>query len=143
MVKCGTVVLSIVVVAGSLPVAARAQSRQDMEFIRSLNPLRQMPAQDLTPLSTDETNELKLAMMAAIRFYQLFISTQDVPVCNFTPSCSRFGMKALRDYGVIYGSLMTSDRLQRCHGKCGDYYPKHPLTGKCDDPVENNAPRLR
>lgn len=137
---CRVLVLSIVLAASGFPVAAPGQTRQDVEFLRTHNPLRPVLAQDLAPLPADETSELKLAMMGAIRFYQLFISTQDLPVCNFTPSCSRFGMKALRQYGVIYGSLMTSDRLQRCHGKCGDHYPRHPLTGKCDDPVENNAP---
>ncbi|NIA29052.1 MAG: membrane protein insertion efficiency factor YidD [Actinobacteria bacterium] len=77
--------------------------------------------------------------MGCIRFYQLFISSQDIPVCNFTPSCSKFGMAAIKKYGVFYGGLMTFDRLQRCNGLGRKYYPIHPVTDKSYDPIERNT----
>jgi len=75
-------------------------------------------------------------LIRMIKFYQLFISTQDMPVCNFTPSCSQFGIASLREFGVIRGILLTSDRLQRCNGFSAPYYQIDYKTGKYIDPVE-------
>jgi uncharacterized protein len=50
-----------------------------------------------------------------IRFYRKFISPQDIPVCTFEPTCSRFALDALRERGTVAGSLLMIDRIQRCH----------------------------
>ncbi|MBN2357699.1 membrane protein insertion efficiency factor YidD [candidate division KSB1 bacterium] len=82
-----------------------------------------------------------MAGMAMIRFYQLFISSQqnNQSVCIFTPSCSRFGLRAIKKYGLLQGILMTSDRLQRCHGFAGKYYQRPNQNGKYPDPIERYA----
>ena len=66
-------------------------------------------------------------LRALVRFYQSFISPQDVPVCRFSPSCSEFGDLSIGRYGPIRGTIMTLDRLQRCHPfiRSDDY----PLSG--------------
>lgn len=111
----------------------------DLNFIMRHNPIDSVPGErELSSFASGQTNELKIALMGLIRGYQLFISTQDMPVCNFTPSCSRFGMASFKKYGIFYGLLMTSDRLQRCHGMGRRYYSIHPETGKSDDPIEHN-----
>ena len=120
---------------------ANGQIASDLNFITTHNPINPVRVKKSTPFNFGETNELKVALMSLIRGYQLFISTQDMPVCNFTPSCSMFGMDSFKKYGIFYGFLMTSDRLQRCHGCHGrerKYYHLHPKTGKSDDPVEHN-----
>ncbi|MEO0107784.1 MAG: membrane protein insertion efficiency factor YidD [candidate division WOR-3 bacterium] len=91
-------------------------------------------------LPMDEVSELKLAAMAGIRCYQMFISSQDMSVCNFTPTCSRFGMTAIGRYGLIPGGLMTADRLLRCNGLNNYLYPRHPETGKAIDTPEAEWP---
>lgn len=116
----------------------QGQIGSDLNFIMYHNPIDPVKGKEISPFSFNQTNELKLSLMGLIRVYQLFISTQDMAVCNFTPSCSRFGMKALKERGFFHGILMTSDRLQRCNGIGRKYYPVHPETGKCDDPVEHN-----
>ena len=73
----------------------------------------------------------------SIRFYQLFISTQDRPVCNFTPSCSQFGIESIRKFGIIKGIMLTSDRLQRCNGTSVPYYRLDYKSGRFIDPVKN------
>jgi putative membrane protein insertion efficiency factor len=110
----------------------------NLNFIVTANPIKSPQVKKSTLFSFKETNELKIALMGIIRFYQLFISTQDISVCNFTPSCSDFGMKAIKKYGIFYGILMTSDRLQRCHNMASKYYPLHPITGKASNPVEDS-----
>lgn len=68
-----------------------------------------------------------------ISFYQVFISSQDVPLCIFEPSCSRYGQQALRTHGFVKGILLTSDRFQRCNGFGQKHYHINPKTGKFID----------
>jgi len=67
-------------------------------------------------------------------FYQEFISSQDMPVCVFEPSCSRYGQQALRKYGFFTGILHASDRLQRCNGLGYKHNDINEKTGKFIDP---------
>jgi len=84
-----------------------------------------------------ETSEVKIFFINIIRFYQVFISSQqNRNVCVFTPSCSRFGLSAIKKYGPIYGILMASDRVQRCYGQTNKYYLIDSQTEKFYDPVE-------
>ena len=117
-------------------VAADSGVEADLRFLLQTNPIAPDKARRLPPFPPLKTNELKTALMGVIRVYQLVISSQDVDACTFTPSCSRFGMASLEKYGLFPGLLMSSDRLQRCHGCSRKYYPTHPHTGKCDDPPE-------
>ncbi len=88
-------------------------------------------------LNFKETSEVKLVFSGFIRFYQIYISSQDAPSCNFTLTCSRFMTKAIQEYGALHGFLMASDRLQRCFGLSRKYYPRDPKTGYAIDyPVE-------
>lgn len=88
---------------------------------------------------SQQTFELKLFLLGGIRFYQAFISTQDLPSCNFVPSCSRFSSAAFRHTNSIHALLLTSDRLQRCNGLPGmeRHYRFLPEIGKYADPLEN------
>jgi putative component of membrane protein insertase Oxa1/YidC/SpoIIIJ protein YidD len=109
---------------------------EDLKFIVEKNQKKDII--DLVRFTFRETSESKLIATSLIRLYQLYVSSQDVPSCNFTLSCSRFGMLAIRKYGLFYGILMTSDRLQRCNRIGGRrYYPIDPRTGKSIDyPIE-------
>jgi hypothetical protein len=114
---------------------------QGLNFIISNNPIvtPQEKRQSLSPNPFYETNELKAVLLTLIRLYQMFVSPEDIPVCNFTPSCSQFGLNAIKKYGIFQGVLMTSDRLQRCNGMGRRYYPVNRTTGRSDDPVWRNA----
>ncbi|MFH1897681.1 MAG: membrane protein insertion efficiency factor YidD [Candidatus Desantisbacteria bacterium] len=80
---------------------------------------------------------VKSLPLSAIIIYQKFISPQQGGVCNFEPSCSAFGLEAIKRHGIIEGSLMTSDRLQRCnYCVAGEYYFKPG--GRFYDPVRNH-----
>ena len=118
-----------------------AQTRMGLDFIVSSNPLLIQEKRNDVRMNFAGTSEVKLLGIGLIRFYQLFISSQDMPVCNFIPSCSQFGMETIKKYGFFRGVLLTSDRLQRCHGMTKryspQYYPFDEKTGKLFDPVEN------
>jgi putative component of membrane protein insertase Oxa1/YidC/SpoIIIJ protein YidD len=48
--------------------------------------------------------------------YKAFLSSQDRPTrCAFTPSCSEYGLLAVRKYGVVPGMIRSFDRLSRCN----------------------------
>ncbi len=71
--------------------------------------------------------------------YQQVISSQDVPACNFYPSCSHFAQDALTHTGFPKNLLLISDRLQRCNGLPGktSLYPFLPEKGRYYDPITN------
>lgn len=61
------------------------------------------------------TNPAKIVTSTGFRLYQILISPSQGDVCNFSPSCSHFAKKSIEEYGIIWGSLMASDRLLRCN----------------------------
>jgi putative membrane protein insertion efficiency factor len=50
-----------------------------------------------------------------IRFYQGAISPYLMPSCRFTPSCSVYGIEAIRKHGPFRGSWLAIKRIGRCH----------------------------
>ena len=47
--------------------------------------------------------------------YRSTLSEVRGPVCNFSPSCSRYSQEAIQEYGTFKGLILTGDRLLRCH----------------------------
>ena len=111
----------------------------DLAFIRKVNPIMSLKPQEVVHFNPQETSELKFVATGLIRLYQKFVSSQDGPTCNFQPTCSRFGMACIQEYGVIRGVLLTADRLLRCNGSQSQYYHKDSVTGKYIDPVSDYA----
>ena len=116
-----------------------ANEANDLSFIRKANPITVPVQREVVRYNPRETSELKLAATGLIRLYQKFISSQDSPSCNFIPSCSRFGMACIQEYGVIRGILLTADRLLRCNGSQSRHYHKDEATDKYIDLVSDYA----
>ena len=55
------------------------------------------------------------ALIAGIRFYQLFISPLFPATCRFYPTCSQYAIEAIRKKGIMKGSWMAVKRICRCH----------------------------
>jgi putative membrane protein insertion efficiency factor len=70
-------------------------------------------------------NPLTKLFIAIIRFYQLVISPILPSACRYTPSCSAYGIEALKKHGAIKGSVLTIKRIMRCN----------PWGGHGEDPV--------
>jgi uncharacterized protein len=62
---------------------------------------------------------LKKLFIAFIRFYQIFISPLKPPTCRFYPTCSHYGLEAVKRFGAIKGGWLTVKRILKCH-------PFHP-----------------
>lgn len=116
-----------------------ADEATDLLFIRQVNPILKEKQQEVIHINPQVNSELKMAATALIRLYQRFISSQDGPSCGFTPSCSRFGMAAVQEYGILRGILLTADRLLRCNGSQSQHYHIDPNTEKYVDPISSYA----
>ncbi len=128
-----------------LALPARCADMSDAEALAGIiaaNPVDTTVHGEHTVFTFREPSEPKLLMTGLIRGYQLGISAQDLPVCNFSPSCSRFSMAAIHQYGFFTGGLMTFDRLQRCNGFGQEYYPVDAETGKAHDSIFDYHLRL-
>ncbi|MDO5655604.1 MAG: membrane protein insertion efficiency factor YidD [Flavobacteriaceae bacterium] len=58
---------------------------------------------------------LALPFIGLIRFYQLAISPWIGSNCRYVPTCSFYGIEALREHGVFVGTWLTIKRISRCH----------------------------
>ncbi len=80
--------------------------------------------------------EVEAAFSGLFLFYKTFISSQDQAVCTFTPSCSEYGILAIKKHGMVRGGVMTMDRLTRCNGLSPTNYAYDPKTKLLkDDPT--------
>jgi len=61
-----------------------------------------------------------------IRFYQMVISPYLPPSCRYTPTCSAYGIEALKKYGPFKGSWLTIKRIASCHPWGGHGYDPVP-----------------
>ncbi|MBS4173898.1 membrane protein insertion efficiency factor YidD [Bacillus sp. FJAT-49736] len=61
----------------------------------------------------------KFLFISIIRFYQLVISPMKPPTCRFYPTCSQYGLVAIKRYGAFRGGYLTIKRILKCH-------PLHP-----------------
>ena len=58
---------------------------------------------------------MRAAALAAVRAYQLLVSPLLGPRCKYHPSCSQYAADAIREVGVLRGSVLTGWRLLRCN----------------------------
>ncbi|MFP4521843.1 MAG: membrane protein insertion efficiency factor YidD [Fibrobacterota bacterium] len=86
----------------------------------------------------EETNPLKLFLTLGISLYQNVFSDLDGSTCQFRPSCSHFGAKAVKEHG-IQGLFMASDRLLRCNGFTAGRYPVSKDGVHYEDSVSENV----
>ncbi|HJV72033.1 membrane protein insertion efficiency factor YidD [Ideonella sp.] len=71
-------------------------------------------------------------LVLLLRGYRLLLSPWLGNQCRFYPSCSVYGIEALRRHGALAGSYLTVARVLRCQPWCD---------GGCD-PVPTERPRL-
>jgi putative membrane protein insertion efficiency factor len=62
-------------------------------------------------------------VITLIRIYQCHASSETRLKCCFMPSCSEYGIIAIKKYGTIKGIIKTIGRLRRCEYPGGIDYP--------------------
>lgn len=77
---------------------------------------------------------LKKAFIGIIRFYQIVISPLKPPTCRFYPTCSHYGLEAIKRFGPFKGGWLTIVRILKCQ-------PFHP--GGIDPVPEKWPPKKK
>lgn len=87
-------------------------------------------------LKADQKNEitvmgmfksiLSFPFILLIKLYQWIISPWIGPACRFTPTCSHYGIEALKKHGPIKGLWLTVKRISKCHPWGGSGYDPVP-----------------
>ena len=55
------------------------------------------------------------ACVVVLRAYRAVVSPLYGEVCRYHPSCSRYALEAIQQYGVVVGSSMGAWRIARCN----------------------------
>ncbi|HEX5554923.1 MAG TPA: membrane protein insertion efficiency factor YidD [Chitinophagaceae bacterium] len=61
-----------------------------------------------------------------IKVYQWTLSPLLGKQCRYTPTCSRYGVEALKKYGMVKGGYLTIRRILSCHPWGGHGYDPVP-----------------
>jgi putative membrane protein insertion efficiency factor len=77
-------------------------------------------------------------LIGVIRLWRLLISPLYGPTCKYHPSCSAYGLEAVRRHGAVRGSALTAWRILRCNpwsdGGIDDVPPARSCTPPSGEP---------
>ncbi|MBK7483190.1 MAG: membrane protein insertion efficiency factor YidD [Flavobacteriales bacterium] len=72
---------------------------------------------------------LAVPLIGLVHLYRYLISPLLPGACRYTPTCSTYGLEALRTHGAWRGGYLTLKRILSCHPWGGEGYdpvPKDP-----------------
>ena len=74
-------------------------------------------------------NLLAKILIGMIRLYQVTLSPFIGRACRYTPTCSNYGIEAIRKHGPFKGSWLTLKRVLSCNPWGGSGYDPVPCMG--------------
>ncbi len=72
------------------------------------------------------SNGLAAIMIGLIKLYQWTLSPLIGRACRYTPTCSNYGLEAIRKYGPFKGGWLTIKRVLSCNPWGGSGYDPVP-----------------
>jgi putative membrane protein insertion efficiency factor len=72
------------------------------------------------------TKILALPFVFLIKVYQWILSPWIGRQCRYTPTCSQYGIEALKKHGIFKGLYLTIRRILSCHPWGGHGYDPVP-----------------
>ena len=107
-------------------------------FLMTVSLFAQYPADSL--FKDSNNNFLQKMFLYPITKWQRLSYNSDSIGCQYYPSCSNYGAKAIHSKGAVFGSVVTYDRIIRCneaakfnHDIMGGFYYSD---GRLVDPVD-------
>jgi len=73
------------------------------------------PASAFSRLRVGAERALRALVLAPIILYRGVISPGLPPHCRYEPTCSRYAVQAIQEYGILRGLVLASWRLLRCN----------------------------
>jgi uncharacterized protein len=61
------------------------------------------------------TRLLRAVAVAPVMIYQRVVSPAIPRRCKYEPTCSRYAVEAIREYGILRGLVLAGWRLLRCN----------------------------
>lgn len=58
---------------------------------------------------------VRFILLLSIQAYRLIISPLLPQSCRFYPSCSNYAIEAIRQHGIIRGSILAAVRIVKCN----------------------------
>ena len=58
---------------------------------------------------------MKKLLIGLILIYQKYLSPLKSTKCPYFPSCSQYGLEAVRQYGALKGGMLSIWRILRCN----------------------------
>lgn|GEM_PF-1095189 len=58
---------------------------------------------------------MKWVLIGFIKFWRAVISPSYGNVCKYYPTCSEYGLEAVRTHGAVKGGALTAWRIMRCN----------------------------
>lgn len=84
---------------------------------------------------------MRSILILVIRGYQLLISPLLPRSCKYHPSCSQYGLEAVREFGALRGMVLAGWRLLRCNPfSLGGYDPVHDQKLFAPRPLRGHGP---
>lgn len=69
----------------------------------------------LSEIATTVTRALREIFLLPLLVYRRLISPALPPRCKYYPSCSSYAVQAVRELGVIRGTILAAWRVVRCN----------------------------
>ncbi|MBQ8615638.1 MAG: membrane protein insertion efficiency factor YidD [Clostridia bacterium] len=63
------------------------------------------------------TYPLTLICLFLIFIYRKVLTHGKIKSCHFLPTCSKYAWDSIREFGVIWGGILTIKRLVKCNPK--------------------------
>jgi putative membrane protein insertion efficiency factor len=73
------------------------------------------PGATSTPAASRAARLARAVVSAPILVYSRFISPALPRRCKYEPTCSRYAVEAIREYGILRGLMLAGWRLLRCN----------------------------
>ncbi|MCG5433087.1 membrane protein insertion efficiency factor YidD [Mycobacterium sp. MYCO198283] len=81
------------------------------------------------------------AAILLIELYRTYVSPMRLPTCRFTPTCSRYAVDALTEYGLLRGGTLALIRLAKCGPWHRGGWDPIPERGAARPDTDPGAPR--
>jgi putative membrane protein insertion efficiency factor len=86
-------------------------------------------------------NPISLLLGSSLFIYQNVFSNHLSAGCLFTPSCSEFSKQAIKEYGLLKGTLLSIERVNRCNRIAATDLRNseiEPITKRYSDPISRH-----